>query len=63
MGNLIKSKEFYDKSIHMFVKFYDENHPQTFMYLNNLGTLYVDMGNLPKAKDLMNKSLNIARNL
>ena len=40
-----------------------ENHSDVAMSLNNLGALYYNMGNLPKAEEYYIKSLKIRQNL
>ena len=61
MGILMKSEEYFLKSLRIKEKIYGENHQNTADSYINLGKLYYSMGNPMKAKNLLLKSLEIRR--
>ena len=53
MGNLTKSKEIHWHSFKIKQSLYLENHSSVADSLNNLGNLYINMGNLTKAEEFL----------
>ncbi len=45
-GKLILAKELYEKSFELLKKVLGEKHPDTIMSLNNLASIYHDIGQL-----------------
>ena len=63
MVNLPKAKQFYLKALEINQHFFGENHANVGMSLNNLGSLYDNMGNLQKAEQCNFKALKVYQNI
>jgi len=59
LGDLPKAKEFQLKTIEIFEKVFEKNHPSLATSYNNLSQIYQDFGDLPKAKEFQLKALEI----
>jgi len=61
VGNYEKAAIHCDVVVHIYSKIYHSMHPMTALQLSTLGNLHVELGNVQKGLDEMNRALSVLK--